>query len=83
MKDLPMAEQKESSVLFSLKELMSLEENRIKEEVQIVEFFKQQGLQVTVPDREAFRKHVQSVYQASDYAKVWPKGLLERINAVK
>ena len=32
MKDLPMAEQKESSVLFSLKELMSLEENRIKEE---------------------------------------------------
>ena len=27
-----MAEQKESSVLFSLKELMSLEENRIKEE---------------------------------------------------
>ena len=58
-------------------------ENRIKEEAQIVEFFKQQGLQVTVPDREAFRKHVQSVYQASDYAKVWPKGLLERINAVK
>jgi colicin import membrane protein len=29
-----MAEQKESSVLFSLKELMSLEENRIKEEEQ-------------------------------------------------
>ena len=28
----PMAEQKESSVLFSLKELMNLEENRIKEE---------------------------------------------------
>ena len=29
-----MAEQKESSVLFSLKELMNLEENRIKEEEQ-------------------------------------------------
>lgn len=58
-------------------------ENRIKEEAQLVEFFKQQGLQVTVPDRDAFRKHVQSVYSSSDYAKVWPKGLLERINQVK
>ena len=58
-------------------------ENRIKEEAQLVEFFKQQGLQVTVPDREAFRKHVQAIYLESDYAKVWPKGLLERINDVK
>ena len=58
-------------------------ENRIKEEAQLVGFFKQQGLQVTVPDREAFRKHVQSVYLGSDYVKVWPKGLLERINQVK
>jgi tripartite ATP-independent transporter DctP family solute receptor len=58
-------------------------ENRIREEAQLVEFFKQQGLQVTVPDREAFRKHVQSIYLESDYAKVWPKGLLERINDVK
>jgi tripartite ATP-independent transporter DctP family solute receptor len=55
-------------------------ENRIKEEGQLVEFFKQQGLQVTTPDRDAFRKHVQQVYLNSDYAKVWPKGLLERIN---
>lgn len=58
-------------------------ENRIREEGQLVDFFKQQGLQVTVPDREAFRKHVQEVYLKSDYAKVWPKGLLERINQVK
>ena len=55
-------------------------ENRIKEEGQLVEFFKQQGLQVTVPDREAFRKHVQQVYLDSEYAKIWPKGLLDRIN---
>ncbi|MEO5698871.1 MAG: sialic acid TRAP transporter substrate-binding protein SiaP [Casimicrobiaceae bacterium] len=58
-------------------------ENRIKEEGQIVAFLKQQGLEVTTPDRDAFRKHVQSVYLNSEYAKVWPKGLLERINAVK
>lgn len=55
-------------------------ENRIKEEGQLVEFFKQQGLQVSTPDRDAFRKHVQQVYLNSEYAKVWPKGLLDRIN---
>lgn len=55
-------------------------ENRIKEEGQIVDFFKQQGLQVTTPDLEAFRKSVQDTYAQSDYAKVWPAGLLERIN---
>ena len=58
-------------------------ENRIKEEGQIVDFFKQQGLQVTTPDVEAFRKTVQTAYGASDMAKTWPKGLLERINATK
>jgi tripartite ATP-independent transporter DctP family solute receptor len=58
-------------------------ENRIKEESQIVDFFKQQGLQVTTPDLEAFRKSVQGAYQNSDYAKVWPKGLVDRINNTK
>ena len=58
-------------------------ENRIKEEGQLVDFFKQQGLQVATPDVDAFRKHVQGVYLASEYAKVWPQGILERINATK
>lgn len=58
-------------------------ENRIKEESQLVEFFKKEGLQVTTPDVEAFRKSVQTAYQNSEYAKVWPKGLLDRINATK
>ncbi|MDP2257361.1 MAG: sialic acid TRAP transporter substrate-binding protein SiaP [Polaromonas sp.] len=58
-------------------------ENRIKEESHLVDFFKQQGLQVITPDVDAFRKSVQTTYQNSDYAKVWPKGLLERINATR
>ncbi len=58
-------------------------ENRIKEESQLVEFFRQQGLQVTTPDVDAFRKSVQATYMNSDYAKVWPKGLLERVNQTK
>jgi TRAP-type C4-dicarboxylate transport system substrate-binding protein len=58
-------------------------ENNIKEEAQLVDFFKKEGLQVTTPDLDAFRKTVQAAYQNSEYAKVWPKGLVERINAVK
>ncbi|MDO8774338.1 MAG: sialic acid TRAP transporter substrate-binding protein SiaP [Burkholderiaceae bacterium] len=58
-------------------------ENRLKEESQLVEFFKKEGLQVTTPDVDAFRKSVQTTYQNSDYAKVWPKGLVDRINATK
>jgi tripartite ATP-independent transporter DctP family solute receptor len=58
-------------------------ENRIKEEAQIVDFFKQQGLTVTTPDVDAFRKSVQGAYAASDMAKTWPAGLLDRINNTK
>ncbi|HEY8904759.1 MAG TPA: sialic acid TRAP transporter substrate-binding protein SiaP [Rhodoferax sp.] len=58
-------------------------ENRIKEEAQLVEFFKKEGLQVNTPDLDAFRKSVQATYQKSDYAKVWPNGLVDRINATK
>jgi tripartite ATP-independent transporter DctP family solute receptor len=58
-------------------------ENRITDEAQLVGFLKEQGLTVTTPDLDAFRKSVQSAYLNSEYAKVWPKGLLERINQVK
>ena len=58
-------------------------ENRIKEEAQLVDFFKKEGLQVVTPDVEAFRKTVQAAYQNSEFAKTWPAGLIERINAVK
>ena len=58
-------------------------ENRIKDESQLVDFFKKEGLTVTTPDLDAFRKTVQTAYLNSEYAKVWPKGMLERINATK
>jgi TRAP-type transport system periplasmic protein len=58
-------------------------ENRLKEEAQLVEFFKQQGLQVATPDVEAFRKTVLQAYMGSDYAKTWPKGMIDRINATR
>jgi tripartite ATP-independent transporter DctP family solute receptor len=58
-------------------------DNRIKEEAQIVDFFKQNGLQVTTPDVDAFRKSVQAAYATSDMAKTWPPGMLDRINNTK
>ena len=58
-------------------------DNRIADEKQMVDYFKAQGLTVTTPDVDAFRSTVQSTYQKSEYAKLWPTGLLERINATR
>ena len=58
-------------------------DNRIKEEAQILDFFKKQGLKVNKPDQEAFRKAVQAAYDKSEMAQSWPKGLMDRINATK
>jgi TRAP-type transport system periplasmic protein len=58
-------------------------DNRLKEEAQIVDFFKKEGLTVTTPDVDAFRKSVQAAYATSDMAKAWPPGLLDRINNTK
>lgn len=56
-------------------------DNRTQEEAQLVNFFKKEGLQVTVPDLEAFRKSVRVAYLQSDYAKTWAPGMVDRINA--
>jgi tripartite ATP-independent transporter DctP family solute receptor len=51
-------------------------------EAELVQFFKDKGLEVYEPDVAAFRARVQKAYLESDYAKAWPKGLLEKINAL-
>lgn len=58
-------------------------ENRIKDEAEVINEFKAKGLKIVTPDVKAFRKAVQDKYLQSEYAQIWPKGLLERINAVK
>ena len=58
-------------------------DNRLREEAQIIDYLRQQGLAVTTPDLTAFRLKVQQAYMSSDYAKQWPSGILERINAVR
>lgn len=51
-------------------------------ESELVQFFKDKGLEVYEPDVAAFRARVQKAYLESDYAKAWPKGILDKINAL-
>jgi tripartite ATP-independent transporter DctP family solute receptor len=53
------------------------------QESEVIAFFKAQGLQVYTPDVAAFRARTQKMYLESAMAKDWPKGMLERISAIK
>ena len=51
-------------------------------EAELEQFFKDQGLKVYTPDVDAFRTQVQKAYLESEFAKDWPEGLLDQINAI-
>ena len=51
-------------------------------EVELEQFFKDKGLKVYTPDIDAFRTQVQKAYLESDYAKTWPEGMVDKINAL-
>jgi tripartite ATP-independent transporter DctP family solute receptor len=55
---------------------------QLEQEKTLVSFLEEQGLKVYTPDLKAFRDRVQRMYLKSDYAKTWPEGLLEKINAL-
>ena len=55
----------------------------LKREAELADGFRKQGLDVYAPDVAAFRAHAQKIYLASDEAKTWPQGMLEKINALK
>jgi tripartite ATP-independent transporter DctP family solute receptor len=59
------------------------DDNRRREEKELLDFFRSQGISITTPDVAAFRNTVQAAYLKSEYAEKWPRGLLERINAVR
>ena len=58
-------------------------QRQLKLEDELGAFFKEKGLKVYTPDLEAFRSKVQKDYLASKFAKDWPAGLVDKINAVK
>jgi tripartite ATP-independent transporter DctP family solute receptor len=57
-------------------------QEHLKKERELVDFFKAQKLEVYTPDVKAFRDFAQKKYLASDLAKNWPAGMLEKINAM-
>jgi len=59
------------------------DQGRIKEEAEIVDFFKSKGLTIQTPDLAAFRASVDKEYAQAGIAAKWPKGLKEKIEAVR
>ena len=55
----------------------------LKKEAELADGFKKQGLDVYAPDVNAFRAYAQKIYLASDEAKTWPAGMLDKIAAIK
>lgn len=58
-------------------------ENRIKDEAELVAFLKEKGLKVYSPDVDTFRATVQKAYLESEWSKTWPEGMVDRVNAVQ
>ncbi len=56
---------------------------QLKLEGELEAFFKEKGLKVYTPDVAAFRAKVQKDYLASKFAKDWPAGMVDKVNAVK
>jgi hypothetical protein len=53
-----------------------------KQEGDVLEYFKKEGKKVYEPDQNAFRAYAQKKY-VEKYGNDWPKGALERINAIR
>jgi TRAP-type C4-dicarboxylate transport system substrate-binding protein len=54
----------------------------VKQEAELVEFFKGEGLDVYTPDVQAFREYSNKKYLESPLSKDWPAGMIDRINAL-
>lgn len=54
----------------------------VKEESELADFFRSQGLEVYTPDRAAFRNHALEMIKKSKYISEWKPGMLDRINAM-
>ncbi|MDR7125929.1 TRAP transporter substrate-binding protein DctP [Pseudotabrizicola sp. 4114] len=57
-------------------------QGQLAKEEELVAFLTEQGLDVYEPDLAAFRSHVQAQYVGSEFAKAWPEGVLDQINAL-
>ena len=63
----------------------AMEANTVKfnsQEAEVLDYFRKEGKKVYEPDQSAFRTFAQKRY-VDKYGNDWPKGALERINAIK
>jgi len=58
-------------------------QRQLKLEAELEAFFKERGLKVYAPDLDAFRAHVQKAYLESKFAKDWPAGMVDKVNAIR
>ncbi len=58
-------------------------QRQLKLEDELAAFMRENGLEVYEPDLDAFRSTVQAAYLASDFAKDWPEGMIDKVNALK
>jgi tripartite ATP-independent transporter DctP family solute receptor len=57
-------------------------QKQLAKEADVGSFLEGKGMAIYEPDLKAFREHVQAQYVGSDFAKSWPEGVLEKINAL-
>lgn len=57
-------------------------QQQLAKEADLVSFLEGKGMAIYEPDLKAFREHVQAQYVGSEFAKSWPEGVLEKINAL-
>lgn len=55
------------------------QEQHLAQEKSLMDEFKAAGLEIYEPDLATFRKFAQEKYLASDLAKSWPEGLLDKV----
>ena len=60
----------------------AMDKHTLADEAQLVDFFKEEGLKIYEPNKEAFRNHVLDYYAKSKYSANWPAGLLDKINGL-
>src|SRR5690606_27850720 len=58
------------------------QQKHLAREAELVQQFKDAGIDIYEPDLAAFRTHVQEQYLNSDLAKDWPEDVVERVNAL-
>ncbi len=51
----------------------------LEQEAKLLKFFKEQGMEIIVPDKEAFMKHAMEFYSKPEFDKEWGEGMYKKI----